>query len=238
MQGSVIKLSKLTQLKKLYIQRSLGFKYSDDFMSAPSLSQGQMSNSNKQNTKTISALNQTISSCLLCESAKNRTSVLRGYGSNNADIFFILPQPNALNDANSSILEGRSIHLLSKIVLNVLKMKMSDIYITFAIKCKIKSQNKTPKVEISNCKDYITSEINIIKPKLIVTLGENSFRYMTNNDEKYNTMRLRVLSLMNVSLITTTSLGEILKNPSLKKQIYDDFLLIKSHIEKIKPSPN
>ena len=218
------KLSKLMQLKKLYLEKSLGFNYSNEFTS--SMKQSHISHDNK----TLSSLNSHISNCHLCESSKTRKNVLKGSGNKMARIFFILPQPNMIDDDNNTVLAGRSGVLLQKILKNVLNIDLEDVYLSYIVKCKLINSQKASHVEVSNCKDYLHQELNLIKPKLIVTLGEDSFNYLTGNTDAFSKIRQRVLKFMDYDLISTFHLNDLLKNPSLKKEAFSDFKLIKSFI--------
>lgn len=215
------KISKLMQLKKLYLEKSLGFNYSSEFTAKMQVS---------HNSKTLSSLNSHISNCFLCESAKTRRNVLKGRGSKMARIFFILPSPNMIDDDNDTTLAGRGGALLSKILNNVLNINIDDVYLSYIVKCKLVNSQKPTHVEVSNCKDYLHQELNIIKPKLIVTLGEDSFQYLTGNTDSFSQTRQRVLKFMDYDLINTFHLNDLLKNPSLKKEAFMDFKLIKSFI--------
>jgi DNA polymerase len=215
------KISKLMQLKKLYLEKSLGFNYSSEFTAKMQVS---------HNNKTLSSLNDHISNCFLCESAKTRRNVLKGSGNKMARIFFILPQPNMIDDDNNTILAGRGGVLLSKILKNVLDINIEDVYLSYIVKCKLVNSQKPSHIEVSNCKDYLHQELSIIKPKLIVTLGEDSFNYLTGNTNSFSQTRQRVLKFMDYDLISTFHLNDLLQNPSLKKEAFMDFKLIKSFI--------
>lgn len=215
------KISKLMQLKKLYIEKSLGFDYSSEFTAKVQVN---------HNIDTISSLNSHISNCFLCESAKTRKNVLKGSGNKLARIFFILPQPNMIDDDNNTILAGRSGALLSKILKNVLDINIDDVYLSYIVKCKLTNSKKASHIEVSNCKDYLHQELSMVKPKLIVTLGEDSFNYLTGNTDAFSQSRQRVLKFMDYDLISTFHLNDLLKNPSLKKEAFMDFKLIKSFL--------
>ncbi len=147
-----------------------------------------------------------------------------------ARIFFILPQPNMIDDDNNTVLAGRSGALLQKILKNVLNISIDDVYLSYIVKCKLINSQKASHVEVSNCKEYLHQELNLIKPKLIVTLGEDSFNYLTGNTDSFSKIRQRVLKFMDYDLISTFHLNDLLKNPSLKKEAFSDFKLIKSFI--------
>lgn len=222
-------LSKLIQLKKLYLEQSLGFKYSDDWGISPQ-NNNNSHNMSSTNHNTISSLNQNISSCHLCPSAKTRNSILKGDGSKMASMFFILPVPDLLDDDNGIVLGGRNGALFDKILANVLNIKRESVYLSYVVKCKLNNSEKPSHLEISNCKDYLLQELNIIKPKLIISLGEDSFRFLTGNKDDFSKTRLRVLKFMDYDLINTFHPSDLLKNPSLKKEAFMDFKLIKSFI--------
>ena len=114
---------------------------------------------------------------------------------------------------------------------NVLLIKKEDVYLTTLVKCK--SLNGLNNSNIDTCNDYLLKQIELIKPKLIVALGEKSYSYLLKNNDNFMQIRGKELLYNGITLIATFSPNFLLRNPSSKKDAYYDMLKIKSYMESL-----
>ncbi|XPV67569.1 MAG: uracil-DNA glycosylase [Halarcobacter sp.] len=174
-------------------------------------------------------LNSIVNNCHLCELSKSRKNVLFGEGNVNATLMFIGDEPTKSEDELNSFFVGKSGELLRKMIENVLPLKKEDIYITNLVKCK--SLNGIESSHYSSCSSYLHKQIDLIKPKLIVTLGEKSYHYLYNDKQNFNQIRGQVINFKNYMLLPTFSASFLIRNPSAKKEAFHDMLKIKSILE-------
>src|SRR6185436_1473151 len=108
--------------------------------------------------------------CEKCRLAKTRTNVVYGVGSPNADLMFIGEAPGRDEDLKGEPFVGRAGQLLTDII-KAMKLTRDDVYIANVIKCR-PPENRNPEAdELDECRPFIRRQIEIIKPKVIVTLG-------------------------------------------------------------------
>ena len=112
---------------------------------------------------------------------------------------------------------------------NVLNIKKEEVYITNLVKCK--SSNSLNKSHVESCNDYLQKQIELIKPELIVTLGESTYSYLFSEKDKFAQNRGKELNFHNIKLVPTFSATYLLRNPSAKKDAYYDMLRIKNILE-------
>jgi uracil-DNA glycosylase len=210
-------------LKHLNYLKSFGYVYHEplDFFS-----------NNIKNVKlpnNINDLGISVSHCYLCELSKCRKSVLFGYGNSNSDIMFIGDEPSNSEDEIGLHYVGKSGELLIKMIENVLNITKEDVYYTTLVKCK--SSNGLNNSNIETCHDYLLKQIELIKPKLIVALGEKTYSYLLKNSDNFSQMRGKELVFNGITLIATFSPTFLLRNPSSKKDAYYDMLKIKNYME-------
>ena len=212
-------------LKHLNYLKSFGFEYHEslDFFS-----------NNIKNVKlpnNINDLNISVSHCYLCELSKCRKNVLFGYGNPNSEIMFIGDEPSNSEDEIGLHYVGKSGELLVKMIENVLNITKEEVYYTTLVKCK--STNGLNNSNIETCHDYLLKQIELIKPKLIVALGDKTYSYLLKNSDNFSQIRGKELVFNGISLIATFSPTFLLRNPSFKKDAYYDMLKIKNYMESL-----
>lgn len=216
-------IEKARLLKLLYQYRAMGFEY---FKEYKPIDTGDMENILPNE---INSLKEQVNSCHLCNLAKRRKNVVFGEGNENAPLMFIGEGPGASEDDSGRPFVGRAGALLTKIIENVLELKREQVYIANIVKCR-PPENRVPNLEeVSTCKPYLLQQIKLIKPKIIVALGATSYHHLTGDyDTKISTIRGEVFGLGDAKLIPTFHPSFLLRNPSAKKEVYQDMLKIKS----------
>jgi len=210
----------LVLLQNLYRLKALGFIYTDPFFV-------NEANAHEKPT-TLKELSKNIASCHLCDLSKSRKQSMYGYGSEDAELMFIDFSVSMSEDANNEYYSGRSGDSLRKMIENVLKLKTEDVYITHAIKCKPLNANLPSDSEWDSCKSYLFSQIEFIKPKVIVTLGEDAYYKLTNEERDFQNVRGHVIDFKEYKLIPIYHPSYLQRNPELKKVTFNDLKTIKS----------
>ncbi|MCA9382284.1 uracil-DNA glycosylase [Candidatus Dojkabacteria bacterium] len=127
------------------------------------------------------ALNELHTECKQCRACKLRgtaTQVVPGSGNPNADILFIGEAPGKNEDIKGIPFCGAAGKLLDEL-LESIKLNREDIFITNTVKCRPPGNRDPEQEEIEACKHWLKSQVEIIKPKIIVTLGRYSMaRYL------------------------------------------------------------
>jgi DNA polymerase len=76
--------------------------------------------------------------------------------------------------------------------------------------------------EMETCRRYLDMQMEIIQPKIIVTLGASSTRGLLNSEESISTIRGTVKEYNGIKLMPTYHPAALLRNPNLKKFVWDD----------------
>lgn len=122
---------------------------------------------------TLTELDKEIALCQKCEIAKFRTNVVPGEGAGGADIFFIGEAPGWHEDQQGRPFVGPAGKFLDELLASI-NLDRRTVYIANVIKCRPTSNRDPLPEEISNCRHWLDSQIAIISPKMIVTLGRFS----------------------------------------------------------------
>ena len=122
---------------------------------------------------TLSELYKEIALCQQCEIAKYRTRVVPGEGAGDADILFIGEAPGWHEDQQGRPFVGPAGKYLDDLRASI-NLKREQVYIANVIKCRPAGNRDPLPVEIQNCRKWLERQIELIRPKMIVTLGRYS----------------------------------------------------------------
>ncbi len=121
----------------------------------------------------LSELYQKICSCNKCEIARSRTRAVPGEGPEDAELMFIGEAPGYHEDQQGRPFVGQAGQFLNELLISI-GLKRADVYITNIIKTRPPGNRDPLPAEIDNCKTWLDRQIEIIRPKMIVTLGRYS----------------------------------------------------------------
>jgi len=122
---------------------------------------------------TLKELHQGVMSCQKCNLAKTRTYAVPGEGAEKAEILFIGEGPGYYEDKQGRPFVGPAGQFLDELLTSV-GLKREDVYITNIIKCRPPNNRDPLPNEIEACSDWLKEQIELIHPKMVVTLGRHS----------------------------------------------------------------
>jgi len=207
-------------LKQLYQLKQLGYHYT-------SVTPYQEDEPNLTLPNTLENLQKQAMQCHLCILSKNRNKVVFGKGNPHATLMIVGDFPSDIDDDTGKIFTGRNGELLTKMITNVLKLNLEDIYITNILKCKpVDSQNPSSE-HMHSCYPYLCKEIELVKPKIILALGSFAYQYLSEDNTPIEKVRGIIHKQKEYLLIATYHPNYLLRNPSAKKEVFDDLLKVK-----------
>lgn len=128
--------------------------------------------------------------CRACPLCHGRTHVVFGEGSTNTSLMFIGEGPGADEDLQGRPFVGRSGQLLTQI-LDAAGISRSGIYITNIVKCR-PPENRTPlPEEMMHCDKYLQTQILLIRPAMLVLLGNTPTKWILRTTEGITRLRGR-----------------------------------------------
>jgi len=155
-----------------------------------------------------------------------RKQVVFGVGNPDADLMFVGEAPGADEDLQGIPFVGRAGQLLTKII-EAIDLKRDDVYIANVIKCR-PPQNRNPEPdEVDTCEPFLFQQIDVIKPKVIVALGTFAARALLRTLDPISRLRGRVYEYRGAKLIPTFHPAYLLRNPSSKREVWDDMKLVR-----------
>jgi len=176
----------------------------------------------------LSAVRVEIGECTRCKlHTLGRTQIVFGVGNPNADLMFVGEAPGADEDVQGVPFVGRAGQLLTKII-EAIELTREDVYIANVIKCR-PPQNRNPEPdEIETCEPFLFQQIDVIKPKVIVALGKFAAQTLLRSEEPISRLRGRVFDYRGSKLLPTFHPAYLLRNPSSKREVWEDMKLVKT----------
>ena len=130
------------------------------------------------------------STCTKCKLATaGRTQVVFGMGDPNADLMFVGEGPGAEEDKQGLPFVGRSGQLLDKILFEELGLTRDRVYIGNTVKCRPPGNRDPEPDEISACNPWLEQQLDLIQPKVVVTLGNFATKLLLETKEGITKLR-------------------------------------------------
>lgn len=125
-------------------------------------------------TDDLNKIAEEIKSFTGLDIAKHATHAVPGEGNPDAKILFIGEAPGQVEDQTGRPFVGQSGQLMRKTLTETTGIRPEEVFITNIVKFRPPDNRDPLPSEIEACKDWLDRQINIISPKIIVTLGRFS----------------------------------------------------------------
>lgn len=177
-------------------------------------------------------LKEEYSRCNKClELVNSRSRVVFGSGNEKAEILFVGEAPGSNEDKQGLPFCGMSGKILNEL-LNSAGLQREDIFITNTVLCRPSNNRNPAKEEVENCRERLDKLIKIMRPKVIVTIGNFATeRILGRNGVK--SMHGKVCSIIfngrEIKVVPVIHPASYLysgRNPELLEQMKNDFKII------------
>ena len=121
-----------------------------------------------------------IRGCTRCRLCENRNNTVFVEGDADAKIFFIGEGPGENEDLQGRPFVGRAGEMLNKWIA-AMGLRRDQVYIANIVKCRPPGNRVPMPDEVATCTPFLQRQLEIIRPRVIVTLGLPSLKYMTGD---------------------------------------------------------
>ena len=121
-----------------------------------------------------------VRGCTRCRLCENRNNTVFGEGDADAKIFFIGEGPGENEDLQGRPFVGRAGEMLNKWIA-AMGLRRDQVYIANIVKCRPPGNRVPMPDEVATCTPFLQRQLEIIRPRVIVTLGLPSLKYMTGD---------------------------------------------------------
>lgn len=190
--------------------------------------------------ETMETIAGEVKACRKCELWKNRKNAVPGEGNYDASTLFVGEAPGYWEDMKGTPFVGAAGKVLDSLLAEI-NLSRSKVYITNMVKCRPPENRDPSLIEINTCTPYLSRQIKIIQPKIVVTLGRHATSYILSEaglqkGVSITRLRGRVFSAklfeLPVTVLPTFHPAAVLHNPKYKSALESDFQLLKSLVEK------
>lgn len=179
---------------------------------------------------TLDALAEEIKSCTLCPLHEGRTHAVPGSGPVSAEVMFIGEGPGANEDEQGLPFVGASGRLLDE-MLQMINLSRDEVFITNVVKCRPPGNRDPRRGEVEACKPYLDRQIELIDPKIIITLGRFSMaRWFP--DGRITKIHGETKKFGGHLVMPVYHPAAALRNPKWRPELEDDFKKIPDLIQK------
>ena len=174
---------------------------------------------------------QQISNCTKCTLGHKRTQAVPGEGALSANIFLTGEAPGYYEDQAGRPFVGRAGKLLDKL-LESISLSRKDVYITNLLKCRPPNNRDPLPNEIKACGNYLSEQLEMISPKLIVTLGRYSLTKFLPSKSLSN-VRGTLMRYKEIHLYPVYHPAAGLRNGNILDKLKTDFIKIPRIMESL-----
>ncbi|MBI4220784.1 MAG: uracil-DNA glycosylase [Chloroflexi bacterium] len=121
----------------------------------------------------MAAIAAEVRRCTRCSLAQTRTNAVPGEGTSSPTVMFIGEGPGFNEDQQGRPFVGRAGQLLDELLASV-PLRREDVFITNVVKCRPPENREPAPEEISACAPFLEAQIELLRPRVIATLGRHS----------------------------------------------------------------
>lgn len=127
------------------------------------------------------ALEKQVANCTLCALGRSRLKPVFGTGDHHAEIMLIGMVPNGEEETENELFTGKSGALLNK-MLEAMGLSKKTVYTAGIVKCRPPDDRAVSTDEAERCVYYLSQQIELVKPKVIVLLGFDAVRHAVRKE--------------------------------------------------------
>ena len=185
-----------------------------------------------QSAETLSEIWSDIGDCTRCGLCEGRTQVVNTHGNTTARLMFVGEAPGADEDAQGKPFVGRAGQLLTKMI-EAMGMKREEVIIGNVNRCRPPGNRQPTLEEAAVCRPFLFREIAVIKPEVIVVMGNTALRNLLEVREGISRVRGRFQDFRGIKVMPTFHPAYLLRDPSKKRETWEDLKMVRDYLESV-----
>ncbi len=175
---------------------------------------------------TLAGLKKTVLACERCPLANTRRHVVFGEGDPKAAVVFVGEAPGEEEDKQGIPFVGRAGKLLDQLIERI-GIRRSDVFICNVLKCRPPGNRDPEPQEVACCKEYLLSQLDIIRPRIICTLGRHAYNTLLEVDAPITRIRGKMTAFRGIPLLPTYHPSYLLRSQNRIKEAWEDMETLK-----------
>jgi uracil-DNA glycosylase len=175
-------------------------------------------------------LRERIAGCTACaELCRTRTQTVFGVGNTRAEWLVVGEAPGAEEDRQGEPFVGRAGQLLNAMLLAI-GLPRETVFIANVLKCRPPGNRDPKPEEVSRCLPYLSNQIALLKPKIILVVGRIAAQNLLATDAPLARLRGRLHAFGEVGtpLVVTYHPAYLLRTPADKRKAWEDLKLARA----------
>lgn len=139
----------------------------------------------------LAELAEAAAGCTRCPLSGGRTTVVFGAGDPDAELMLVGEGPGAEEDRQGLPFVGRSGKLLEELLAQEVGLDRSAVYLANVVKCRPPDNRDPLPEEIAACRPYLQRQVELVAPRVLVTLGNFATKVLLDTKEGISKLRGR-----------------------------------------------
>lgn len=194
---------------------------------------GDISQTLPDASETLEDIHADCGNCVRCPLHQGRTKIVHSVGNREADLMFVGEAPGANEDAQGEPFVGRAGHLLDKII-GAINLKREDVFIGNVNRCRPPQNRQPTQAEADVCKQFLLREIAVVRPKVIVVLGNTATQNLLDTKVGITRLRGEFQDYFGVKVMPTFHPAYLLRDPSKKRETWEDMKKVRDYLNTLK----
>ncbi|MFN2425082.1 MAG: uracil-DNA glycosylase family protein [Candidatus Binatia bacterium] len=174
----------------------------------------------------LGELREVLGDCRRCKLCTGRANIVFGVGNPQARVMFIGEGPGEDEDVQGIPFVGKAGALLTDIITKGMKLRRDDVYIANVVKCRPPGNRDPQPDEIVACEPFLRRQIEIVRPEVIVSLGNFATQALLGDRTPISRRRGRWHDVGGIALMPTFHPSYLLRNATDKRLVWQDIQLV------------
>ncbi len=174
-------------------------------------------------------LREDIGDCRRCKLYQDRNTLVFGEGSSKARLVFVGEGPGREEDLVGRPFVGEAGRLLTKII-EAMGLSRESVYICNVVKCRPPKNRDPEGDEIESCLPFLKRQLSLIQPDVICALGRVAAQALLGKEFLITRERGKWQSFMDIPMMPTFHPAYLLRNPTAKREVWEDIQEIMRHL--------
>jgi uracil-DNA glycosylase family 4 len=180
-------------------------------------------------TTSLEDLREDIGDCRRCKLYQDRTNLVFGEGASKARLVFVGEGPGREEDLEGRPFVGEAGRLLTRII-EAMGLTRESVYICNVVKCRPPNNRDPEADEIDRCLPFLKRQLSLIQPDVICALGRVAAQSLLGKEFRITRERGNWHSFMDIPLMPTYHPAYLLRNPTAKREVWEDIQEIMRHL--------
>lgn len=169
--------------------------------------------------------------CKKCKLCQGRNNVVIGTGNKTADLMFIGEGPGADEDAQGIPFVGKAGKLMNTAFQGI-GIKSEEVYIANVVKCRPPNNRNPEDDEARACLDYLRNQVILVKPKIIVLLGNVALKNILGKEYGITSARGKWVEKNGIMYMPTFHPAALLRDETKKIMFWKDLKEVKKAMDR------